>query len=65
MAKQIVLSVVLLAALACSAHASFGRQSFPKGFVFGTGSASYQVMHGMVTIQPRNAMHASVSVCVA
>jgi hypothetical protein len=39
------LSALLLAALACDvAYAKFGRHSFPEGFVFGTGSASYQVM---------------------
>ncbi|WVZ65391.1 hypothetical protein U9M48_014765 [Paspalum notatum var. saurae] len=43
MAKQLVLCAVLVAALLCSgAHASFGRGSFPDGFIFGTGSASYQ-----------------------
>jgi beta-glucosidase len=37
------LSALLLAALACDvAYAKFGRHSFPEGFVFGTGSASYQ-----------------------
>ncbi|CAN6201722.1 unnamed protein product [Urochloa humidicola] len=42
MAKRI-LSAVLLAALLCvRAHAKFSRHSFPKDFVFGTGSAAYQ-----------------------
>nr|CAB3457419.1 unnamed protein product [Digitaria exilis] len=42
MAKR-VLSVLLLAALVCNvAYAKFGRNSFPEGFIFGTGSASYQ-----------------------
>ncbi|KAK3130404.1 hypothetical protein QOZ80_6BG0493060 [Eleusine coracana subsp. coracana] len=43
MAKQI-LSALLLAALLCNngADAAFNRYSFPKGFVFGTGSAAYQ-----------------------
>ena len=39
------LSALLLAALACDvAYAKFGRYSFPEGFIFGTGSASYQVI---------------------
>ncbi|CAN6182747.1 unnamed protein product [Urochloa humidicola] len=38
-----VLSALLLGALACNvAYAKFNRSSFPEGFVFGTGSASYQ-----------------------
>ena len=40
-----VLSALLLAALACdAAFAKFGRHSFPEGFVFGAGSAAYQVI---------------------
>ena len=40
-----VLSALLLAALACDvAFAEFGRHSFPEGFVFGAGSAAYQVI---------------------
>jgi beta-glucosidase len=43
MAKGL-LAAVLLAALACGgAHAKFSRYSFPKDFIFGTGSAAYQV----------------------
>ena len=39
------LSALLLTALACDvAFAEFGRHSFPEGFVFGTGSAAYQVI---------------------
>nr|CAB3453783.1 unnamed protein product [Digitaria exilis] len=42
MAKR-ALSALLLAALVCNvAYAKFGRNSFPEGFIFGTGSASYQ-----------------------
>uniref|UniRef100_A0A0A9AZS4 BGL29 n=1 Tax=Arundo donax TaxID=35708 RepID=A0A0A9AZS4_ARUDO len=42
MARRL-LAALLLAALACNgAQASFSRHSFPKDFVFGTGSASYQ-----------------------
>ncbi|TVU10020.1 hypothetical protein EJB05_43523 [Eragrostis curvula] len=42
MAKQI-LAALLFAALVCTgADAAFNRYSFPKGFVFGTGSAAYQ-----------------------
>ncbi|RCV12244.1 hypothetical protein SEVIR_2G265100v4 [Setaria viridis] len=42
MAKGL-LAAVLLAVLACGgAHAKFSRYSFPKDFVFGTGSAAYQ-----------------------
>ena len=44
MARRVI-SVLLLAALACDvAYAKFGRHSFPEGFIFGTGSASYQVI---------------------
>ncbi|CAN6164176.1 unnamed protein product [Urochloa humidicola] len=43
MAKRLLTAVFLVAALACSgAHAKFSRHSFPKDFVFGTGSAAYQ-----------------------
>lgn len=45
MAKRL-LPAVLLAALACGgADAKFSRNSFPKDFIFGTGSAAYQVMN--------------------
>ncbi|GJN33610.1 hypothetical protein PR202_gb22230 [Eleusine coracana subsp. coracana] len=38
-----ILSALLLAALVCKGvDAAFSRHSFPKDFVFGTGSASYQ-----------------------
>ncbi|CAN6218161.1 unnamed protein product [Urochloa humidicola] len=38
-----VLSALLLGALVGNvAYAKFNRSSFPEGFVFGTGSASYQ-----------------------
>jgi beta-glucosidase len=43
MAKRLLAAVLLFAALACGgAHAEFSRHSFPKDFVFGTGSAAYQ-----------------------
>ncbi|KAL6655346.1 hypothetical protein ACP70R_006172 [Stipagrostis hirtigluma subsp. patula] len=43
MGKKLILSSLLLAALVVNgAYASFSRHSFPKGFIFGTGSASYQ-----------------------
>nr|CAB3453784.1 unnamed protein product [Digitaria exilis] len=42
MAKRI-LSALLLAALVSNvAYAKFSRNSFPEGFIFGTGSAAYQ-----------------------
>ena len=44
-ARRLLSAVLLVAALACDgALAKFNRHSFPKGFVFGTGSAAYQVM---------------------
>jgi beta-glucosidase len=47
MAKRLLAAVLLVAALACGgAHAEFSRHSFPKDFVFGTGSAAYQVIDG-------------------
>ncbi|XP_066394564.1 beta-glucosidase 29-like [Miscanthus floridulus] len=40
---KLLLAALLLAATACiGAHAKFSRHSFPKDFVFGTGSAAYQ-----------------------
>ena len=42
---KLLLAALLLAATTCiGAHAKFSRHSFPKDFVFGTGSAAYQVM---------------------
>jgi hypothetical protein len=42
---KLLLPALLLATTACiGAHAKFSRHSFPKDFVFGTGSAAYQVM---------------------
>jgi hypothetical protein len=39
------LSALLLTALACDvAYAKFGRNSFHEDFIFGTGSAAYQVI---------------------
>ena len=44
-AKRLLSAVLLVAALACDGtHAKFSRHSFPKDFIFGTGSAAYQVM---------------------
>jgi len=44
-AKRLLSAVLLVAALACDgALAKFNRHSFPKGFIFGTGSAAYQVI---------------------
>lgn len=41
---RLLLPALLLAAIACiGAHAEFSRHSFPKDFLFGTGSAAYQV----------------------
>jgi beta-glucosidase len=42
---KLLLPALLLAATACiGVHAKFSRYSFPKDFVFGTGSAAYQVI---------------------
>jgi len=56
MAKRLLAAVLLVAALACGgADAKFSRHSFPKDFVFGTGSAAYQV----IMIRPNSLQHAS------
>ena len=38
-----ILTVVCVALLCNGACAAFNRYSFPKDFIFGTGSAAYQV----------------------
>lgn len=48
MGRRLLLITLLLGALLCNnvAYAKFSRYSFPKDFIFGTGSAAYQVyMH--------------------
>jgi hypothetical protein len=50
MGRQIVPVLVFVAVLCSGVDASFNRYSFPKDFIFGTGSAAYQVIHTEINL---------------